>query len=750
MVQHGTVSRQTVAPARALPELPPPVSGRPAERSDDRRTDDREALLRLAEATASTRDLGRILQAVTDAGTQLSGAEFGAFFYNATDDNGENYRLHVLSGAEAERFRSMPAVRITPLFEPTFSGRETVRVDDIPADPRHSAFPPGHLPVRSYLATPVTSSSGEVFGALLFGHRETARFDVDVERVIRSVASQAAIALENARLFEAEQQARRQAEQTASRLAVLQQLTAALSAAVTENDVLDVLVRDIVAPLGAATVRVYLGDVDDWRLVGWRAVPGSTPMPPPADLPPPILRAMRTGQPVARPTSIDPGDMPQLVRAGDCTVRASLSLPLVTQSGVLGAIGLIWTTDREFAGGEVDMLVATTRQLGATLERVHLFEAEREARQQLSESVAAITSVAQTLQRSLLPRELPVLDEVAVAVRYLPGARDVEVGGDWYDVVATDTGAIFVIGDVQGHSLQAAALMGQLRTGLHAYLAEGHELDVAVGRANKLLAELDPTVMATCCVAELDVAAGRLKVVRAGHPRPIVRRADGRVTQVDAAVGVPLGVLSRTTWPVTTVELSAGDRLVLYTDGLVERRGDDIEAGVTRLCDALAAVPFGDPAHAADIVLGRVGADLSDDVALLVCDVVGTRARFESATMRLPVGPDVVSRARSFTREILGRWGCGEVVDDAALLVSEMVTNAIRHTDGKSVLKLQRETGRVRITVTDTETRPPSPNMRFEPTATSGRGMHLVDALAAAWGVEPTGSGKSVWADLTV
>jgi serine phosphatase RsbU (regulator of sigma subunit)/anti-sigma regulatory factor (Ser/Thr protein kinase) len=746
VVQPGTVSRQTVAPARAMTELPPPLS---ASRGTDR-SDDREALLRLAEVTASTRDLRTILQAVTDVGTLLAGAEFGAFFYNAVDDNGESYRLNVLSGAEAEHFRTMPAVRITPLFEPTFSGRETVRIDDIPTDPRHGAFPPGHLPVRSYLATPVVASSGEVYGALLFGHRETGRFDASVERGIRSVASQAAIALENAKLFEAEQQTRRQAEQAAARLAVLQQLTAALAAAVTENDVLDVLVRDVVAPLGASTVRVYLGNVDDWRLVGWRAVPGSTPMPPPADLPPPILKAMRTGETVARPTTVDPNEMPQLVRGGDCVVRASLCLPLVTQTGVLGAIGLIWTTDREFEGVEIEMLSASTRQIAATLERVRLYEAEREARRQLSASVAQMTAVSQTLQRSLLPRELPVVDEVAVAVRYLPGAQDVEVGGDWYDVVATDTGAIFVIGDVQGHSLQAAALMGQLRTGLHAYLAEGHELDVAVGRANKLLAELDPTVMATCCVAELDVAAGRLRVVRAGHPRPVVRRSDGRVTQVDAAVGVPLGVLSRTTWPVTTVELGAGDRLVLYTDGLVERRGDDIEAGVTRLCDAVAAVPFGDPGRAADVVLGRVGSDLSDDVALLVCDVVGTRARFESATMRLPVGPDVVGRARAFTREILGRWDCVDLVDDATLIVSEMVTNAIRHTDGKSTLKLQRETDRVRITVTDTETRPPAPNMRFEPTATSGRGMHLIDALAAAWGVEPTGSGKSVWAELTV
>lgn len=735
MTQSAAVSRPPVSLTVDPPERP----------------DDRESLLRLAEATASPRDLRGILQAVTDAGTQLSGAEFGAFFYNAVDDNGDAYHLNVLSGAEAERFRTMPAPRITPLFEPTFSGRGTVRVDDVTADARHGAFPPGHLPVRSYLATPVTSRGGEVFGALLFGHRQVGRFDAGVERVIRSVASQAAIALENAKLFEAEQTARQHAEQSAARLAVLQQLTAALAVAATEADVLDVLVRDVVAPLGASTVRLYTGDADAWRVVGWRAVPGTVPMPPPEDaLPPPILRAMRTGRTVARPTSVSPLDLPALVRAGDCVVRASLCLPLVGKDGACtGAIGLIWTSEREFAAQEIDMLEATARQLSATLDRVRLYEAERSARRQLSESIAAVTTVAQTLQRSLLPRQLPDIDEVSIAVRYLPGAAEVEVGGDWYDVVATDTGAILVIGDVQGHNLQAAALMGQLRTGLHAYLAEGHELDVAVGRANKLLGELDPTVMATCCVAEVDVAAGRLRIVRAGHPRPLVRHADGRVTEVQAAVGVPLGVLSRTTWPVTTVELPVGDRLVLFTDGLVERRDADIEDGVRRLAEAVAASAFGDPDHAADVMLARAGTDLTDDVALLVCDVVGTRQLRESATMRLPASPDAISRARAFTREALVRWSCEHAVDDAALLVSEMVTNAIRHTDGKAVLALRREVGRVRISVTDTETRPPAPNLRPEPTATSGRGMHLVDALAAAWGVEPTGSGKTVWAEIT-
>ena len=201
-----------------------------------------------------------------------------------------------------------------------------------------------------------------------------------------------------------------------------------------------------------------------------------------------------------------------------------------------------------------------------------------------------------TLQQSLLPRELPQIEQVTVAVRYRASAAHAQVGGDWYDVVATPGGgATLVVGDVQGHSLAAAAVMGQLRTALHAYLSEGHHPDVALARANLLMSQLDPSVLATCAIFALDPRTGSARIVRAGHPLPVLRRGDGSVCEVDVGGGVPLGVMDQAAWPVTTVTLEAGDRLLLYTDGLVERRNADLDEGVAGCCRRWRTGPQGAP-----------------------------------------------------------------------------------------------------------------------------------------------------------
>ena len=167
----------------------------------DRNRDDADLLLSLSEVLNADLDLQRILQVATDAATTLSGAQFGGFFYNGRDEQGHLYTSHVVSGVDAGAFADLPQPRITALFEPTFSGRGTVRVDDLTADPRLSGMPPRHLTVRSYLATPVVSRTGEVIGALLFGHAAPSVFDQRSERVVRSVAAQTAVAIENARLL---------------------------------------------------------------------------------------------------------------------------------------------------------------------------------------------------------------------------------------------------------------------------------------------------------------------------------------------------------------------------------------------------------------------------------------------------------------------------------------------------------------------------------------------------------------------
>ena len=490
----------------------------------DRRRDDADLLLSLSEVLNADLDLQRILQVATDAATTLSGAQFGGFFYNGRDEQGHLYTSHVVSGVDAGAFADLPQPRITPLFEPTFSGRGAVRVDDLTADPRLSGMPSRHLAVRSYLGTPVVSRTGEVIGALLFGHSSPSVFDERSERVVRSVAAQAAVAIENARLLRAEQVARRQAEQTAARLALLQEVTARLARTLTTEEAVDAVMETLVSRLGSPRAGVFLRTPEGGlrAVAGHRGVSGAAPQY--RDLPPgsrdPVSVTDATGRPVVARSleEVIASLTPHQVETVQ-SLESLACLPLRTAETGHGVLGLGWDAPRELADAEVEMLAAAAGQLAQALDRARLYEAERSARADLSRSVADLVDVSATLQQSLLPRELPQIEQVTVAVRYRASAAHAQVGGDWYDVVATPGGgATLVVGDVQGHSLAAAAVMGQLRTALHAYLSEGHHPDVALTRANLLMSQLDPSVLATCAIVALDPRTGSARIVRAGHP----------------------------------------------------------------------------------------------------------------------------------------------------------------------------------------------------------------------------------------
>ena len=725
----------------------------------DQGRDDADLLHSLSEVINADLDLQRILQVATDAATALSGAAFGGFFYNGRDDDGRVHTSYVVSGVEPDAFAGMALPRITSLFEPTFSGRGTVRIDDLPSDPRLNGLPPRHLSVRSYLSTSVVARTGEVIGALLFGHPEPGVFDERSERAVRSVAAQAAVAIENARLLAAEQLARRQAEQTTARLALLQEVTARLARTLTTVEAVDAVMETIVSRLGADRAGVFLLTADGGlqAVAGHQGLTGSS-APQYSDLArgsrDPVSVTYATGEPLLARSAAEVRAL--LTPEQQATTVRSLGsmacLPLVAAGARQGVLGLGWEAPQELVAAEVEMLSAAAGQLAQALERARLYEAERAARFDLSRSVAELSDVSAALQRSLLPRELPVVEQLQVAVRYLPGVAHAQVGGDWYDVVATPGGgATLVVGDVQGHSLAAAAVMGQLRTALHAYLSEGHHPDVALTRANLLMSELDPSVLATCSIFALDTQTGSARIVRAGHPLPVLLRADGSAGEVAVDGGVPLGVLDQATWPVTTVTLDAGDRLVLYTDGLIERRDADLDHGVAALLSAVGAVAPGRSAdQACDDILAALSHGLTDDVALLVCDYAGPAEGRAAAVMTLPADLRAIGDARAFAVATLARWGLGPLTDTVTLLASEMVTNAMVHTEGPATLELRRDGDTVRLRVSDADTRPPQLREGPEPDLESdgGRGMVLVAALSSSWGVEPSGSGKTVWADV--
>jgi anti-sigma regulatory factor (Ser/Thr protein kinase) len=354
------------------------------------------------------------------------------------------------------------------------------------------------------------------------------------------------------------------------------------------------------------------------------------------------------------------------------------------------------------------------------------------------------------LQRSLLPRRLPELPGGTAVARYLPAKRGLQVGGDWYDVIAlSETRVALIIGDVQGHSAGAATIMGQMRTAVRAYAVEGHPPDVVVSRANRLLVGMETDLFATCCYVELDMEEGDAWFVRAGHLSPLVRHPDGSTEEVQVEGGLPLGVLAEAEFPMTAVALAPGTVLVLVTDGLVESASLHLDEGVRRTRDALAVADPLDPGRMADELLGDAGRR-EDDVALLLLRYDGMKVRPIRADYVVWRLPDAVMHARRFTARTLRAWKIAEQADAVLLVVSELVTNALVHTQGAVRLELTHAADRVRVAVSDSSPRAPAKPVIVDWEATGGRGLLLVEATSASWGSVPVGGGKQVWSEIVV
>jgi anti-sigma regulatory factor (Ser/Thr protein kinase) len=258
---------------------------------------------------------------------------------------------------------------------------------------------------------------------------------------------------------------------------------------------------------------------------------------------------------------------------------------------------------------------------------------------------------------------------------------------------------------------------------------------------------METDLFATCCYVDLDMEQGTALCVRAGHLQPVLRNPDGSTEIVQAEGGPPLGVLTQADFPMTPLRLQTGTVLALTTDGLVESADADIDEGMDRLARELAAA---DPAHlnlVADALL--TGAHRGDDVALLLMryDGMAVRPLRESWTVwRLP---EAVRHARRFTGRTLRSWGVSrDTIDVALLVVSELVTNALVHTDGQVRLDMSLVNHRLRLAVTDASPRSPVKPTNIGWEATGGRGILLVEAVSEDWGTVPVSGGKQVWADL--
>ncbi|KQX14943.1 protein phosphatase [Streptomyces sp. Root431] len=424
--------------------------------------------------------------------------------------------------------------------------------------------------------------------------------------------------------------------------------------------------------------------------------------------------------------------------------KSACYLPLVAQARSLGGMALFYRGRSSFNADERNLALGLAAIVAQSLQRAILFDEERE--------------LATGLQATMLPRRIPAITGGEIAVRYHAAWSGRQVGGDWYDVIPLPRGRVgIVVGDVQGHDTHAAAIMGQLRIALRAYAGEGHAPSTVLARASRFLAELDTNRFATCTYAQVDLASGALRAVRAGHLGPLIRHTDGRVGQPKLRGGLPLGlatVFGDEEFPETRLDLVPGETLVLCTDGLVEQPGSDIDAGLDALSEAIGSGPPQAEAladHLSERLWERWGS--GDDVALLVL-----RRSPDPGTPRAPrihqyihqADPQGLSDARAAVTQALRDWGLPELADDAELLTGELLVNVLLHTEGGAVLTLEvlpEPVRRVRLSVQDRSSAWPRRRTPGE-AATSGRGLLLLDALASRWGVEPRGEGKAVWCEI--
>ncbi|MEV4945102.1 SpoIIE family protein phosphatase [Streptomyces sp. NPDC053755] len=361
--------------------------------------------------------------------------------------------------------------------------------------------------------------------------------------------------------------------------------------------------------------------------------------------------------------------------------------------------------------------------------------------------------IADELQRTMLPDSLPQPTGVKLASRYLPAAETARVGGDWYDAIPLPGSRVaLVVGDVMGHSMTSAAIMGQLRTTAQTLAGLDLPPQEVLHHLDEQAQRLGQDRMATCMYAVYDPVSHRITIANAGHPPPILLHLGGRAEVLRVPPGAPIGV-GGVDFEAVELDAPAGATLLLYTDGLVESRLRDVWTGIEQLRERLAATAqLTGPDHSpplealCDDVLDMLGpGDRDDDIALLAARFDGI-APSDVAYWFLEPEDAAPGRARRLARRALARWDLEELSDSVELLISEVVTNAVRYAERPVTLRLLR-TDVLRCEVGDDSPQLPR-QRRARDTDEGGRGLFLVNRLARRWGATRLSGGKVVWFEL--
>ncbi|WP_405626668.1 MULTISPECIES: SpoIIE family protein phosphatase [unclassified Streptomyces] len=464
-------------------------------------------------------------------------------------------------------------------------------------------------------------------------------------------------------------------------------------------------------------------------------------------------RSLRTGQATLEPhLASAPGwhaqDLERAAQVVEYGIHSLISVPLRAGSLVLGVVSF-WRSQKAEPFDTEELALAEEL---VTRAAVSIDNARRYTREH---------SMAVTLQRSLLPRRLPEQSALDIAYRYLPAQAG--VGGDWFDVLPLSGARVaLVVGDVVGHGLHAAATMGRLRTAVHNFSALDLPPNELLALLDELVGRIDqdeaaeaaegteaaeggsaPVTGATCLYAIYDPVSRRCTVARAGHPPPALIRPDGTVEFPDVPAGPPLG-LGGLPFETADLELEEGSRLVLYTDGLVEDRERDIDEGLELLRGALERAGES-PEDTCRVVLeSQLAARPSDDVALIVARTQAL-AVDRIAEWQVPNDPAAVAEVRASVSRRLAVWGLDELAFTTELVLSELVTNALRY--GADPIRVRVLFDRTLICeVYDSSST--SPHLRYAAmTDEGGRGLFLVAQLSDRWGTRYTPEGKVIWAE---
>ena len=498
---------------------------------------------------------------------------------------------------------------------------------------------------------------------------------------------------------------------------------------------------------GTQLVRRLAVAHDDGNVAWDAAFPTGEILRYPSDTP--YTQCMDTGQPVCEVVTQEGAEAmaDAWIRrpvAGLLSGVSMLLLPLFARDLMLGFIVCVRRVGyRRFDAYDVEIGMEFASRAAIFMDNAQRYSRER--------------ATALTLQRSMLPTQtgLSAPSSVDVRHRYLPGSKLIEVGGDWYESMRLPGGRVaLVVGDVAGHGVRAAVTMGRLRTAIHTLAKMELSPAETLQHLNELMQELgmrEPH-FATCVYAIFDAVTGTCEIASAGHLPPLLVRPDGTNELLELPQAPPLGVGTGLIQS-RTLHVEDGTLLVLYTDGLVEKRSRDIDEGLSRLREIFGPGSADEPLEElCRATLAGVYADEHrDDIAVLMARLRRLPAE-DIVSWTLPSELTSASRARSVIRRPLRRWGLTDLLPTAELLVSELVTNAVRYAQGRIGLRLVLEhgpDGGLFCEVLDDSAA--LPRLRYpDDSDERGRGLQVVSQLAQHWGARRAASGKVVWCELAL